>query len=278
MAMLPEEFPVVLTVFLALGAWRMSRKHVLTRRPPVIETLGSATVLCVDKTGTLTLNRMTVRQFIVDGQAHTLDERPLPEPFHTIAEFAVLASPVDPFDPMDQAFRELGEKYLSGTEHLHADWELVREYPLSEKLLALSHVWRSPDGGEYVIAAKGAPEAIADLCHFTADELAALDRRVERATANGLRVLAVACAQFHADTAFPAEQHDFDFEFLGLVGLHDPVRPGVADGGRRMPACRHPRRHDHRRLSRHRAGDRPRGRLRPCRGLHHRRRSRRDVR
>ena len=121
MALLPEEFPVVLTVFLALGAWRMSRKQVLTRRPPVIETLGSATVLCVDKTGTLTLNRMTVRQLIVDGHAHTLGEDPLPEAFHTIAEFAVLASPVDPFDPMDKAFRELGEKYLSGTEHVHAD-------------------------------------------------------------------------------------------------------------------------------------------------------------
>ena len=228
MALLPEEFPVVLTVFLALGAWRMSRKQVLTRRPPVIETLGSATVLCVDKTGTLTLNRMTVRQLIVDGHAHTLGEDPLPEAFHTIAEFAVLASPVDPFDPMDKAFRELGEKYLSGTEHVHAAWELVREYPLSERLLALSHVWRSPDGGKFVIAAKGAPEAIADLCHFTADQLAALTADVERATASGQRVLAVACARFDDDTALPAEQHDFDFEFLGLAGLHDPVRPGVA--------------------------------------------------
>ncbi len=228
MALLPEEFPVVLTVFLALGAWRMSRKQVLTRRPPVIETLGSATVLCVDKTGTLTLNRMTVRQLIVDGQAHTLDEDTLPGAFHTIAEFAVLASPVDPFDPMDKAFRELGDKYLSGTEHVHAAWELVREYPLSEKLLALSHVWRSPDGGEYIIAAKGAPEAIADLCHFTADEFAALTADVERATASGQRVLAVACSRFDADAALPAEQHDFEFEFLGLAGLHDPVRPGVA--------------------------------------------------
>ncbi len=228
MALLPEEFPVVLTVFLALGAWRMSRQQVLTRRPPVIETLGSATVLCVDKTGTLTMNRMTVRQFIVDRQAYTLDEGTLPEAFHTIAEFAVLASPVDPFDPMDKAFRELGEKYLSGTEHVHAEWELVREYPLSEKLLALSHVWRSPDGGKYVIAAKGAPEAIGDLCHFTADELAALTADVERATANGQRVLAVACSHFDADAALPAEQHDFEFEFLGLACLHDPVRPGVA--------------------------------------------------
>ncbi len=229
MALLPEEFPVVLTVFMALGAWRMSQKNVLTRRPPVVETLGSATVLCVDKTGTLTLNRMTVRQLIVDGQIYPCDTRPLPEEFHTITEFAVLASPVDPFDPMDKAFKELGDRYLSGTPHMHADWELVREYPLSEKLLALSHVWRSPDGGSYVIAAKGAPEAIADLCHFDAKRLASLTAQVEDATASGQRVLAVACARFDAASALPAQQHDFDFEFLGLVGLHDPVRPGVAD-------------------------------------------------
>ena len=229
MALLPEEFPVVLTVFMALGAWRMSQKHVLTRRPPVIETLGSATVLCVDKTGTLTLNRMTVQQLIVDGLTHVCDAQRLPETFHTIAEFAVLACPVDPFDPMDKAFQELGEKYLSGGPHLHADWELVREYPLSESLLALSHVWRSPDGGHYVIAAKGAPEAIGDLCHFNADQLAALTAQVEDATATGQRVLGVACARFDATSTLPTQQHDFEFEFLGLVGLHDPVRPGVAD-------------------------------------------------
>ena len=145
MAMLPEEFPVVLTVFMALGAWRMSQRHVLTRRSAVIETLGSATVICVDKTGTLTMNALTVRELQVDGARHLLDGLPLPEHFHELVEFAVLASPVDPFDPMDRAFRDLGEAYLGGTDHLHANWDLVREYPLSEHLLALSHVWRSPD-------------------------------------------------------------------------------------------------------------------------------------
>ena len=227
MAMLPEEFPVVLTVFLALGAWRMSQRHVLTRRPPVIETLGSATAICVDKTGTLTMNSMTVSQLVVDGSVQVLDDGPLPERFHEIAEFAVLASPIDPFDPMDRAFSDLGERYLAGTEHRHRDWELVREYPLSENLLALSHVWRSPDSSRYVVAAKGAPEAIADLCHLDADRRATLTDQVELATSGGLRVLAVARASFSQADGLPTEQHDFEFECLGLAALHDPVRPGV---------------------------------------------------
>jgi Ca2+-transporting ATPase len=229
MAMLPEEFPVVLTVFLALGAWRLSQRHVLTRQAPVIETLGSATAICVDKTGTLTLNSMTVAELMVDGAIHVLDDRPLPERFQEIAEFAVLASPVDPFDPMDRAFREVGDAYLTSTEHLHGNWELVREYPLSENLLALSHVWRSPDLSYYVVAAKGAPEAIMDLCHLDAQARRACTDHVETATANGLRVLAVARARFSSAQGLPTEQHDFAFEYLGLAGLRDPVRPGVAD-------------------------------------------------
>jgi P-type Ca2+ transporter type 2C len=228
MAMLPEEFPVVLTVFLALGAWRMSQHHVLTRRPPVIETLGSATVICVDKTGTLTMNRMTVAELSASGATHRLDEGELPEQFHTVAEFAVLATPVDPFDPMDKAFQVLGEHYLAQTEHLHTDWSLVREYPLSSELLALSHVWRSPDSGRFVVAAKGAPEAIADLCHFDDEAMAALTEDVQKLTATGQRVLGIARASFAGGERLPTEQHDFEFEFLGLAGLHDPVRDGVA--------------------------------------------------
>ncbi len=232
MAILPEEFPVVLTVFLALGAWRMSQRHVLARRAPVIETLGSATVICVDKTGTLTMNAMTVSVLTIGGTRWVLDDTPIPEEFHLLAEFAVLASPVDPFDPMDRAFRVLGEQYLVGTEHVHDNWDLVREYPLSEELLALSHVWRSPDSTQFVIAAKGAPEAIADLCHFDASQLATLMKQVEIATADGQRVLGVARASFGKTDdpgGLPTQQHDFTFEFLGLTSLHDPVRPGVPE-------------------------------------------------
>jgi Ca2+-transporting ATPase len=229
MAMLPEEFPVVLTVFLALGAWRMSQRHVLTRRSAVIETLGSATAICVDKTGTLTMNSMTVRELVVGGSVWPLDGSPLPEEFHEIAEYGVLASPIDPFDPMDRAFKEVGDTYLDGTEHRHPDWELVREYPLSEQLLALSHVWRSPDSSRYVVAAKGAPEAVADLCHLSRAGRAEVARQVDLATAGGQRVLAVARARLSPADSLPADQHDISFDYLGLVALQDPVRPGVPE-------------------------------------------------
>jgi Ca2+-transporting ATPase len=229
MATLPEEFPVVLTIFLALGAWRISQHKVLTRRVPAVEMLGAATVLCVDKTGTLTLNRMTVTSIAVNDQISEVDGKQLmlSENLHEVVEYSVLASPADPFDPMEKAMKELGGRTLANTEHLHKDWILVKEYPLSEKLLAMSHVWRSPDGEEYVIAAKGAPEAIADLCHFDESRMKELSGQINRMADNGLRVIGVARANFHK-IALPNEQHDFKFEFIGLLGLADPVRPEIA--------------------------------------------------
>lgn len=229
MAVLPEEIPVVLTVFLALGAWRISRKHVLTRRVPAVETLGSTTVLCVDKTGTLTVNRMTVKGLFAAGRYHEVrpaGKGPLPEEFHELVEFSILASQKDPFDPMEKAIGKLGALRLEGTEHLHRDWKQVREYPLSKKLLALAHVWVSPDGAEYVVAAKGAPEAVADLCHMSGADTEGLARNIAGMASRGLRVLGVARARF-PHTALPEEPHEFDFEFLGLVGLADPVRAAV---------------------------------------------------
>jgi len=231
MALLPEEFPVVLTIFLALGAWRISQKRVLTRRVPAVETLGAATVLCVDKTGTITQNRMSVSTLYSRGALYKVDYLPtgsIPEQFHEVVEFSILASQKDPFDPMEKAFKDLGTHFLVRTEHLHDDWTLVREYPLSNSLLALSHVWKSPKGDEYVIAAKGSPEAIADLCHCDAARKREISDTIEIMANEGLRILGVAKAYFTV-TDLPGEQHDFAFEFLGLVGLADPVRPGVAE-------------------------------------------------
>jgi Ca2+-transporting ATPase len=227
MAILPEEFPVVLTIFLALGAWRLSKQQVLTRQIPAIETLGSATVLCVDKTGTLTENRMSVARLGVGADSfgcspHRRD--PLPEPFHELLEFAILSCKKDPFDPMEQALLRKGGDDLRGTEHLHGDWELLVEYPLSRELLAMSNVWRSRAGTEYIIAAKGAPEAIADLCHLGGERQRVLSAEIERMASDGLRVIGVAKAYF-TEKDLPGGQHDFPFVFLGLVGFADPVRP-----------------------------------------------------
>ncbi len=248
MAILPNEFPVVVTLFLALGAWRISRNHVLARHASAVETLGSATVLCVDKTGTLTLNQMAVQQLFPHNSENTQpydlslhSQEPLPEAVHELVEYCILASQRDPFDPMEKAFKQLGDRYLAHTEHLHKDWKLLREYPLSPHLLAMSHVWQSADGKQYEVAAKGAPEAIADLCHFTLQQQQAVTAQVSKMASQGLRVLGVAKASLlGAPPPFlpphpslkpdhlPDQQHDFSFQFIGLVGLSDPVRPTVA--------------------------------------------------
>ena len=170
MAILPEEFPVVLTIFLALGAWRISHKHVLTRRVPTVETLGAATVLCVDKTGTLTQNRMSVGKLLVNGDFWTVNEnseQPLPENFHELFEVGILASRPDPFDPMEKALKELGRRYLKETEHLHDDWLLMQEYPLTQELLSFAQVWQSADHLDYLVAAKGAPR-LSPTCAISA--------------------------------------------------------------------------------------------------------------
>jgi Ca2+-transporting ATPase len=236
MATLPEEFPIVLTVFLVLGAWRMSQSKVLTRRSAAIEALGAVTVLCTDKTGTLTLNRMTVAALVSDGERLVVapaGEPELPERFHRLVEFAILASRPDPFDPMERAFSDLGERFLRHTEHLHADWTLAHGYPLQPDLLAMSQVWQAKAGSGYVIAAKGAPEAIADLCHLPVEALERIRRDVAMLAAEGLRVLAAAEGVF-AGPGWPEKQHDFEFRFVGLLGLADPLRPEVPDA---VAAC-----------------------------------------
>jgi Ca2+-transporting ATPase len=234
MSMLPEELPVVLTVFMAVGAWRISRARVLTRRAAAIETLGSATVLCTDKTGTLTENRMSVVELRLKGGKTLQLSDPsgvkMPDDFHDLIEFGLLASAPDPFDPMEKAFHDLDRGQLTDREHIHGpEWKLVHAYGLRPGLLAMSQVWR-PDGGrpDFVVAAKGAPEAIADLCHIGAADRTALTQSAEAMAAEGLRVLGVARASF-APHAWPDSQHDFVFELLGLVGLADPLRQSVPE-------------------------------------------------
>ncbi|MFB3778311.1 MAG: cation-translocating P-type ATPase [Bryobacteraceae bacterium] len=221
MATLPEEFPVVLTVFLALGAWRISRNHVLTRRMPAIETLGAATVLCVDKTGTLTLNQMSVKRLSISGRVVDPSEArgALAQEFLALLDCAVMASKPDPFDPMERAIHAAGGKAAPG-------WIMVREYPLTPGLLAVSQMWKQPGSNELVAAAKGAPEAIAKLCRMPEDRKEALSAEVAVMASKGLRVLGVARGQMREEE-LPEEHHGLELEFVGLIGLEDPLRPTV---------------------------------------------------
>ena len=238
MGILPEEYPVVLALFPALGAHRLARQGVLTRRLNAIETLGATTVLCTDKTGTLTENRMRV-SLLAAGEAHDPEWHDLEasgasgltETFHVLLEHAILASAPDPFDPMEQAFHRMGQEVLLNTPHLHDDWVLVQTYALSPQLRAMAHVWQSSAGADHVISTKGAPEAVMSLCHLDAATQTLWLRAVERMAAQGLRVLAVArgrpVRQLSDSSPWPESAHDFDYEWVGLVGLRDPLRPEI---------------------------------------------------
>jgi Ca2+-transporting ATPase len=232
MSTLPEEFPVILSIFMSLGAWRISRHNVLTRRLDAIETLGATTVLCTDKTGTLTENHMVIRKlYSGDQMLDVQDGSELPEPWHELVEFGILASERNPFDPMERALHELGNRTLSGSEHLHDEWEIVHEYSLSPELLAMSHVWQGSDQPQHLVAAKGAPEAIIDLCHLSEDQAQTIGLAAAEMADGGLRVLGVARAKLipGASQHWPEHQHDIEFAFVGLLGLQDPLRADVRD-------------------------------------------------
>jgi Ca2+-transporting ATPase len=234
MAALPEEFPVILSVFMALGAWRISRRHVLTRQLNAIETLGATTVLCTDKTGTLTENRMVISKLYSNGQMLQVERHsPLPEPWHELVEFGILASERDPFDPMERALHELGQRTLSGSEHLHEAWSLVHEYSLTPDLLAMTHVWQGDNRERHMVAAKGAPEAIIDLCHLPEALAVTIAKAAADMADQGLRVLGVARAELDPgqdpEHQWPAQQHDIGFSFVGLLGLQDPLRHEAAE-------------------------------------------------
>ncbi|WP_353230526.1 cation-translocating P-type ATPase [Novosphingobium sp.] len=222
MSLLPEEFPVVLTVFLAMGSWRIGKVGVLTRRAAAIETLGSATVLCTDKTGTLTENRMSVADlWLPSGETmQGVSAGAIAGGFAELARIAALASAIDPTDPMEvalhQAAPDIGQ---SGATLVHA-------YALRPELLAMANAW--DDQGALTLAAKGAPEAIAGLCRLAPDALARMTAAVEMMASRGIRVLAVATAT-PRDQQWAASQRDYHFALTGLVGLADPLRASVPD-------------------------------------------------
>jgi Ca2+-transporting ATPase len=151
-----------------------------------------------------------------------------PEPFHEIIEYGILSSQVNPFDPMEKAIINIGDQFLKNSEHIHNDWLLEKEYPLSKDLFAMSRVFSHTGTKERVIAVKGSPEAIFDLCHLSGEKLSPFEKAVTQMASEGLRVLGVARATLMAEVP-PPVQHDFDFSFVGLIGLSDPIRENVPD-------------------------------------------------
>lgn len=222
MSMLPEEFPVVLAIFMAVGAWRLSKARVLTRRAAAIETLGAATILCTDKTGTLTQNRMAIRQVrLLDGRVFDLGGAPpVDVDCAAVLRTGRLACDPQPFDPMEQAFHAAGPPD-AGPRTL----ALLRSYGLRPDLLAMSQVWRAGPSDPPLVAAKGAPEAIATLCNLSPAVRSTMARDVDAMAVAGLRVLAI--AQGRAPAPLPDRQQDLQLTLLGLVGLADPLRDSV---------------------------------------------------
>ncbi len=231
MSILPEEFPLVLTIFLVMGAWRISKARVLTRRSAAIETLGAATVLCTDKTGTLTMNEMSIAELLVGGSGFVvgIDAETLPAEFCEVVEIGALASAEEPIDPMDKAFHALLRR-VGKLDKLQR-WSLVREYGLTPTLLAVSHVWKAPEHEGYLVAAKGAPEAIADLCGLDERAKSGMRRQIDDMARRGMRILGVAQATFKG-SSLPADQTGFSFGFVGLAGLADPIRATVPEAVR----------------------------------------------
>lgn len=222
MSMLPEEFPVVLAVFLALGAWRLSKHAVLARRVAVIEALGAATVICADKTGTLTTNRMTIDELLVDDLVvHPHDGVSRPS-LRELVSVGARASAVDAHDPMDRAFRRLAMQWglLEPAEIL------IRDYPLSNSLFAFAQVW-DVGAGRLKVAVKGAPEAVIDLCRLPDSRRDVELAKVRAAAGRGQRVLAVARGSWPKESSLPSSIGEIPLEYLGLVGLTDPIREGV---------------------------------------------------
>lgn len=225
MAILPEEFPVVLTIFLAIGAWRLSQQNVLTRNPSAIETLGSATVLCSDKTGTITQNNMVLSTLIKEH--FIIEKNEFEENIENIEELiftAILASPPESIDPMERAVYAVNKTLPSNPP---PSFTLRKEYPLSKDLFAMTRVLEDENGQLYV-GSKGAPEAILELCHISEEEKIHLLSKVKILAKRGQRILGVAKGKVE-NREFQVSQKDFSFEFMGFLGFEDPIRPEVPE-------------------------------------------------
>lgn len=223
MTLLPEEFPVILAVFPALGAWRLSQNKVLTRRLSAIETLGAISILCTDKTGTITENKMEVKE-IWGNQQETLS-------------YATHASEIQPFDPMEKAFFDAAKRTLPDFDNLHGDWLLVKEYDRTAEFPIKTHVWKEGNNTELIVSAKGAPETIIFLCRMSIEDQQQITSVLKKMASEGLRVLGIAKGVFQQGNVWPSDPSEFKFEFVGLIGLADPIRANIKHAVRECQAA-----------------------------------------
>jgi P-type Ca2+ transporter type 2C len=225
MSLLPEEFPLVMAVFMAMGAWRISQARVLTRRASAIETLGATTVLCTDKTGTLTQNRMTLMALVgLSKPWFTAAQQPLTSADKNLLEAAMLACPKVPSDPMDVAVHRLAQD--QGAMISMESSTVLRTYGLRPDLFATTNILSVKGDPEAQAFSKGALEAIAQLCHMSAVQLAELSEKANTLACEGMRVLAVAQARV-PDGELPESPTQLHFNYLGLLAFADPLRETV---------------------------------------------------
>ena len=221
MSILPEEISVAFTTFMALGAWRLMQKGVVVKQMKTVETLGSATVICTDKTGTITENKMTLAKlyFLESNSLHS-PESITNSPCFEVLEFAMWASESIPFDPMELAIHRAYKNQT--TQDIRSRFSLVHEYPLSGTPPMMTHIYKDKAGAS-IVAIKGAPEALFACAHLTEVEQQQLKDAVVQLAGEGYRVLAVGKSIFNGD-AYPESQFDFSIQILGLVAFYDPPK------------------------------------------------------
>ncbi|AIY85057.1 HAD ATPase, P-type, IC family protein [Clostridium baratii str. Sullivan] len=215
MAMIPEEFPVVLTVFLSMGAWRLAKKNSLVRKLPSVETLGAISVLCVDKTGTITMNEMTI------DEAWSIDEN-----VKHLLEVMGMACETEAYDPMEKAMIKYCEKNNILKEFLF-NGELVTEYSFTHENKMMGHVWKREEG--IIVAAKGSPEKILNICDLNNEDHKKIEDKIYNMSSKGLRVIAVGKMDIDDESDIKNTLEECTLKFLGLVGLLDPPREGIKD-------------------------------------------------
>ncbi len=224
MSILPEEIPVAFTTFMALGSRRLMKEGIIVKKTRTVETLGAATVICADKTGTITENNMRL-QGVYAFSNHTLyeDEQTYDDDAFVVIQTAMWASEPLPFDPMEKTLHRVYETKTPKDER--EEYSMVHEYPLSGKPPLMTHIFENKES-QRIIAAKGAPEAILNLCDLSIDQKTIIGEKITALAKEGYRMLGVA-RTLHHEGSFPADQHSFLFDFIGLVVFYDPPKPGM---------------------------------------------------